>query len=238
MQRARTSYDFYSDRLKEDELEVLPDMPLPGRQTPMGMVRPSSPGGPGAGGHVSRPRSRQQRPPMTARAYTDLGPQIPHADPTSYSMDDMNPYTNIDPINKHYYYRLWRREPPRPVKPIYREGRLGSPWRHIKACINNGGNHLVFIDGTVKSEENYYYPPETMFEPPNFSLYVSPRMAPSPRRSGSVPATRRAGPKDSPFNERAKQGFKYWPHEQKPIDLASRYRQKAKMLTMGISCSN
>lgn len=29
----------------------------------------------------------------------------------------------------------------------YREGRLGSPWRHIKACINNAGNHLVFIDG-------------------------------------------------------------------------------------------
>jgi len=233
MQRARTSYDMYSDRLKEDELEVLPDMPLPGRATPMGMVRPSSPGGP-TGGHVSRPRSRQQRPAMTARSYTDMGCQA--------EQYDDNPYTNIDPINKHYYYRLWRRDPPRPTKPIYREGRLGSPWRHIKACINNGGNHLVFIDGTVKSEENFYYPPETMFEPPNFSLYVSPRMAPSPRRGMSVPATRRSCPggpsKDSPFNERAKQNFKYWPHEKKPIDLASRYRQKAKMLTMGISCSN
>lgn len=226
MQRARTSYDFYGDRLKEDEFVELPDLPLQGRQTPMGMVRASSPGGPAAAGeHMSRPRSR--RPPMTARSHTDLGFQ---------GYDD-NPYTNIDPVNKHYYYRQWRKDPPKPVKPIYREGRLGSPWRHVKACINNAGNHLVFIDGTIKSEENFFYPPETMFEPPNFSLYISPRLAPGPRRQSSVPAARSFS-KDSAFNDRAKQGFKYWPHEQKPVDLASRYRQKAKMLTMGISCSN
>ncbi|XP_070180589.1 uncharacterized protein [Littorina saxatilis] len=227
MQRARTSYDFYGERLQQDQFEDMPDMPLAGRQTPMGMVRrPSSPGGPGgAGGHVSRPRSRSQRPPMTARSYTDMGMQC---EPARHSYDD-NPFTNIDPINKQYYHRLWRKDPPRPQKPIYREGRLGSPWRHVKACINNAGHHLVFIDGTIKSEENYLYPPETMFEPPNFSLYVSPRLAPGPRRqSASVPATvsRRnmaSKLKDSPFNERAKQGFQYWPHEQKPINLASPY---------------
>ena len=29
----------------------------------------------------------------------------------------------------------------------YREGRLGSSWRHIKSCINNVGKHIVFLDG-------------------------------------------------------------------------------------------
>lgn len=176
---------------------------LPGLPQAAGMVRPSSPGGPG--GHMSRPRSRASRPPMTARSYTDVGMQGAGS----------NPYTDIDPVNKHYYYRMWRKSPPQPKKPIYREGRLGSPWRHIKACINNAGSHLVFIDGTVKSEENYFYPPETMFEPPNFSLYVSPRLAPTRRQSSSVPARASL---DSCFQERAKQGFRYWPHEKKPID--------------------
>ena len=50
------------------------DLELPNIQ--QGMVRPSSPGGPSNGGHMSRPRSRTNRPPMTARSYTDLGPQV------------------------------------------------------------------------------------------------------------------------------------------------------------------
>merc|ERR1712121_14465 len=117
-----------------------------------------------------------------------------------------NPYTQpMDPINKQYYYKKWRANPPQPQAPIYREGRLGSPWRHIKACINNAGNHLVFIDGTIKSEENFFYPPEDQFQPPNFSLYVSPRM---PRRQQPVPMTYRPrGDSSSTFNERARQGF-------------------------------
>ena len=85
------------------------------------------------------------------------------------------------------------------------------------------------LTGTVKSEENYFYPPETMFEPPNFSLYISPRLAPTPRgrNATSVPATKRGGmSKDTMYNERAKQGFKYWPHEQKPIDCKLRYDSK------------
>jgi len=152
--------------------------------------------------------------------------------PTEYND---NPYAKpMDPINKQYYYKKWRHDPPQPMPPIYREGRLGSPWRHVKACINNAGNHLVFIDGTVKSEENHFYPPESL-EPPNFSMYVSPRM---PRRSlTQVPMTYR-DPRSNVYNERAKEGFKYWSLQKKPIDLASRYRQKAKMLTLGASCSN
>nr|KAG5711883.1 hypothetical protein BaRGS_026324 [Batillaria attramentaria] len=66
-------------RLKEDQYEDLPDIPLPGRQTPIGMAEPS-----------------QSYP----------GP-----------VDD-NPYVSMDPVNKHYYYRLWRKDPPRPIKPM------------------------------------------------------------------------------------------------------------------------
>lgn len=208
-------------------------IPIQGRETPIGMVRPSSPGGPRLEEceRQSRPRTRSLRPGLGPRSKSQMEMQ--------YGAEEMeeNPYANgMDPINKQYYYKKWRNNPPQPQVPIYREGRLGSPWRHVKACINNAGTHLVFIDGTIKSEENFFYPPETMMEPPNFSMYVSPRM---PRRSlTQVPMTYRGDSKTSPFNERAKQGFQYWFHQKKPIDLASRYRQKAKMLTMGASCSN
>ena len=58
-----------------------------------------------------------------------------------------------------------------------------------------------------------------MFEPPNFTDYISPRLPVTARRQAtSVPATKRGLGKDTVFNERAKQGFKYWPHEQKPVD--------------------
>ena len=68
---------FTCSRLREDEFAEMPDFPLQGRQTPMGMVRPSSPGGPGNGAHMSRPRSRgSRRPAMTARSYTDMGIQV------------------------------------------------------------------------------------------------------------------------------------------------------------------
>jgi len=234
VQRAATSYDHYEDQLKDDYYQDMGDyIPVQGRQTPIGMVRASSPGGPSMGGdRQSRPRTRSVRPGLGGRARTqvDVRNSLPE-------LQVDNPYAQpMDPVNRHYYYKQWRKNPPQPQKPIYREGRLGSPWRHIKACINNAGNHLVFIDGTIKSEENYFYPPEDMFEPPDFSLYISPRM---PKRSHTqVPQTYRGDPRRNPFNERAKEGFKYWNHERKPIDLASRYRQKARMLTMGPSCSN
>lgn len=224
--RPRTSYDYYGDQLKEDYFQDTGDyIPIQGRQTPCGMVRANSPGGPNE--RQSRSRARSVRP--------DLGPRSLTMDPPGMSE---NPYSQpMDPVNKQYYYKKWRANPPNPQPPIHREGRLGSPWRHIKACINNAGNHLVFVDGTVKSEENFFYPPEDQFQPPNFSLYVSPRM---PRRSQSqIPMTYRPrGESGSSFNERARQGFKYWNHQPKPIDLASRYRQKARMLTLGPSCSN
>ncbi|XP_012938814.1 uncharacterized protein LOC101852025 [Aplysia californica] len=209
--RARTSYDYYGDQLKEDYFEDMKDyIPIQGRQTPIGMVRPSSPGGPRLSvERQSRPRTRSDRPGLGPRSRTQI-------DYGQIEVDE-NPYSKpMDPINKQYYYKKWRNQPPQPQPPIYREGRLGSPWRHIKACINNAGNHLVFIDGTIKSEENFFYPPESMFEPPNFSMYISPRM---PRRSlTQVPQTYRGDSRGSSFNERARQGFQYWYHQKKPID--------------------
>ncbi|GFS01016.1 hypothetical protein ElyMa_001085600 [Elysia marginata] len=232
--RSRTSYDYYGDQLKEDYFEDMADyIPVQGRRTPIGMVRASSPGGPSMRGErQSRSRQRTSFPSLGPRSRTmpvhcDSNQMLPEA--------DENPYTQpMDPVNKHYYYKQWKRSPPQPQRPIYREGRLGSPWRHVKACINNAGNHLVFIDGTIKSEENFFYPPEDMFEPPNFSLYTSPRR---PMSRQQVPMTYR-GDNPSSYSERARQGFVYWHTQKKPIDLASRYRQKARMLTLGASCSN
>lgn len=239
--RAMTSYDCYNDQLQEDYFKDTGDyIPVQGRQTPIGMVRANSPGGPSfphppsrCGERQSRPRTRDSRLGLGQRSRTmvdDRQDFLPE-------LVDENPYTQpMDPVNKHYYYKQWRKNPPNPQKPIYREGRLGSPWRHIKACINNAGNHLVFIDGTIKSEENFFYPPEDMYETPDFSMYVSPRR---PARSlTQVPMTYRGDNRNSTFNDRARQGFKYWYYQKKPIDLASRYRQKAKMLTLGASCSN
>lgn len=229
-----TSYDYYNDQLKEDYFEDTADyIPIHGRQTPIGMVRPCSPGGPSfAAERQSRSRTRSVRPGMGGRSRTQV--DVRHSMPDR--MEDQNPFVKpMDPINQQYYYKQWRRNPPQPQKPIYREGRLGSPWRHVKACINNAGNHLVFIDGTIKSEENFFYPPEDMYEPPNFNMYVSPRM---PRRSQTMAPMTYRGTSNNNYNERARQGFQYWFHQKKPIDLASRYRQKAKMLTLGASCSN
>lgn len=234
IQRPRTSYDQYGDQLKDDYFQDMSGyIPIQGRQTPIGMVRPSSPGGPrlNTGERQSRSRARSTRPGMGARSLTmhsmEYGPD---------HRQDENPYAMpMDPVNQQHYYRKWRNQPPQSQAPIYREGRLGSPWRHVKSCINNGGSHLVFIDGTVKTEENFFYPPEAMNGPPDFSQFVSPHM---PRRSMSqVPMTYR-DPRSNQFNERAKQGFVYWNKQKKPIDLAGRYRQKAKMLTLGASCSN
>jgi len=236
MQRPRTSFDEYGTQLQEDYFQDMGGyIPIQGRATPMGMVRPNSPGGPRLSpGRQSRSRARS-RPALGGRSQTmhslDYGP-----DKLMPQDDDMNPFAApMDPVTQQHFYRKWRNEPPNPQAPIYREGRLGSPWRHIKSCINNGGSHLVFIDGTIKTEENFFYPPDAVTGPPDFSQFVCPQL---PRRSMSqVPMTYR-DPRSNQFNERAKQGFVYWNRPKKPIDLAARYRQKAKMLTLGASCSN
>ncbi|XP_025103763.1 uncharacterized protein LOC112569905 isoform X1 [Pomacea canaliculata] len=232
MYRAKTSYDFYDDEL-DDDVQGLPFTPLSLRRTPTGVFRsPSPPWSPRGEQYVSRPRSRT---PLTLPgADTDMG--WPRQVNDTGAPD--NPYTcPMDPVNRQYYYRQWRRNPPRPLMPVYREGRLGGPWRHIKACVNSVGSHFAFIDGNVKSEENFFYPPESTLEPPSSSFYVTPRLVPL-QKSSSSPPTRRSVERDSAYSQRARCGFKYWPQEPKPIDLAARYRQKARMMSLGLTCTS
>ncbi|XP_067682496.1 uncharacterized protein [Haliotis asinina] len=215
--RAKTMYDMYADMPVEDYFGRMGTIhPLAGSQT--ARYGPSSPGG-----HKPRPRTRGS---LSARSSSfDVGIQADMAPMGIH--DDTNPFTGpMDPVNQQYYYRQWKMNLPSPKKPIYRSGRLGSPWRHVRSCINNGGSHLVFIDGTVKTEENFFYPPEEVLSPPDLSMYLSPRIA--KRSFNKKPDL------TSSFNERAKQNFKYWYDEPKPINLAARYRMKARLMTMGV----
>ncbi|XP_041352947.1 uncharacterized protein LOC121371262 isoform X2 [Gigantopelta aegis] len=206
--RARTSYDYPEDKaegatiLPEIPSAIRPDMPYDGRTSYLPLED-----------HIMQPGMRRRSRPTTRAGGLDIGIQTER--PRLREREDDNPYTgHMDPVNQQYYYRQWRQQPPSPRRPIYRSGRLGSPWRHIKACINNGGNHLVFIDGTVKTEENFFYPPEEMMEPPDLSLFISPRIA----RQASRPK------RSSSFNERARQGFQYWYKDTKPLDSYEKER--------------
>ena len=63
------------------------------------------------------------------------------ADHGMQSMDD-NPYTNIDPVNKHYYYRLWKKEPPKPQKPMWERAHARTPARtHAHSHTRTHGTH-------------------------------------------------------------------------------------------------
>lgn len=76
---------------------------------------------------------------------------------------------------------------------------------------------ISHVTGNVKSEENFFYPPESTLEPPSSSFYVTPRLVPL-QKSSSSPPTRRSVERDSAYSQRARCGFKYWPQEPKPID--------------------
>ncbi|XP_059178174.1 uncharacterized protein LOC131957395 [Physella acuta] len=204
--RARTSYDFYIDHGDVDLLTYSP------------AVRPITARPPSTShGRRSRLRTRSaSRGPGpredegTADVPTALTPQQPPDDDnpsTQQPVNDNNPYTQpMDPITRQYYYKLWRRSPPRPLIPVFREGRSGGAWRHIKSCYNGCGNHLAFIDGAVKSEENYFYPPAVMYEP-----LILP---PPPVKQ--VPVTYRGGTRQQ--QERALSGYNYWSKQKNPVD--------------------
>ncbi|XP_067682494.1 uncharacterized protein [Haliotis asinina] len=216
--RAKTMYDMYADMPVEDYFGRMGTIhPLAGSQT--ARYGPSSPGG-----HKPRPRTRGS---LSARSSSfDVGIQADMAPMGIH--DDTNPFTGpMDPVNQQYYYRQWKMNLPSPKKPIYRSGRLGSPWRHVRSCINNGGSHLVFIDGTVKTEENFFYPPEEVLSPPDLSMYLSPRIA--KRSFNKKPDL------TSSFNERAKQNFKYWYDEPKPINFSSKYDFGGRSRWLGVS---
>ncbi|XP_046375960.2 uncharacterized protein LOC124148746 isoform X2 [Haliotis rufescens] len=245
IRRARTMYDMYAEKPGGGAIEPLPeiptaskpDMPVEDYFGRMGTIHPlagsqtaryrsSSPGG-----HKPRPRTRGSLSARSSSFDADMPPMGVH--------DDTNPFTGpMDPVNQQYYYRQWKMNLPSPKRPIYRSGRLGSPWRHVKSCINNGGSHLVFIDDapktvrardkrTVKTEENFFYPPEDALSPPDLSMYMSPRIA---QRSFN-----RKPDLTSSFNERAKQNFKYWYNEPKRINFSSKYDFGGRSRWLGVS---
>lgn len=129
------------------------------------------------------------------------------------------PGSNMDPITMQYYHRMWKNQAPAKEMTLNRQGRAGGVWRHVRACVANTGTQLAFIDGTVKEEDNVYFPPFAPRQSNNYSNYAeipmpNYMMAPQPRS----PLRRSASLRNNTFSNRAKAGFKYWYQEPKPID--------------------
>ncbi|XP_021352612.1 uncharacterized protein LOC110449703 isoform X3 [Mizuhopecten yessoensis] len=136
------------------------------------------------------------RPPPIERGATFAG----------FGAEDMDPFT------KQYYNRLWKSRVPSTNINLNRMGRAGGRWRHVESCVANTGSNLTFIEGTVKQVDNVMTDPMTVSNPTMLPRYGQSRplgRAPSPNRKNS---------KDTAFNHKAKNGFKYWYQEQKPID--------------------
>ncbi|XP_060081787.1 uncharacterized protein LOC132561082 [Ylistrum balloti] len=150
------------------------------------------------------------RPPPIERGATFAG----------FGAEDMDPFT------KQYYNRLWNSRVPSTNVNLNRMGRAGGRWRHIESCVANTGSNLAFIEGTVKQVDNVLTDP----------MRVNPSRMPKygqPRPLGRAPSPGRKYSKDTAYNQKAKNGFKYWYQEQKPIDLASRFRLKARQVGLG-----
>ena len=113
----------------------------------------------------------------------------------------------------------------------FRSGRLGAPWRHIKQCTGNRGDHICFIDGetsllqfkchhphlmrasgVVKSEDMKRYPPFGYLASVDPNSYMPSNYA---KRPGGPLSASAGGP--NPFRDHAKQGFKYWYEEKIPM---------------------
>lgn len=140
------------------------------------------------------------------------------------SMQSM-PGNDMDPITRQYYHRHWNSKSPTLDSTLYRYGRAGGVWRHVRACVANTGTQIAFIDGTVKQEDNVIFPQQKY------------KAKPSPFFSG-LPVTQRLPPPQKPkyrnhFSKHAREGFEYWYHEPKPIDLKPRMRFKARMVGLG-----
>ncbi|KAH9509249.1 hypothetical protein Btru_046585 [Bulinus truncatus] len=211
--RSRTSYDNYKDVVYSPMFDDVPPM-SPGHLTPNHQFRPVT------SRHSAVGESRQSRPGTRPGTSALVGPveQEPHVTDTSGNEDDKNPFTQpMDPINRQYYYKLWRKSPPRPQQPTFREGRVGAGWRHVKACNVSSGSYLCFIDGTVKAEENYFYPPDVMYEPLKLPKFVPPVKFKD--TIVHVPVTYRGYTPGSPrLSQRALQGFQSWQRPRQSLD--------------------
>ncbi|XP_052271076.1 uncharacterized protein LOC127871858 [Dreissena polymorpha] len=140
----------------------------------------------------------------------------------------------MDPITRQYYHRLWKSQSPGESVNVNRYGRAGGVWRHVRACVANTGTQLAFIDGTVKEEDNVYFPPwnksggqsaYTNYRPLNWNRGV-------PKTQKSLPP--KSATYRNSFNSHAKSGFKYWYQEPKPIDYSAKYCFGAKGRWLGL----
>ncbi|XP_074661751.1 uncharacterized protein LOC141914446 isoform X2 [Tubulanus polymorphus] len=115
--------------------------------------------------------------------------------------------------------------------PKIRCGRVGSSWRHVKQCLGNLGNQIMFIDGAVKTEDIDKFPPwgfhtqpkrpdsrqQVFYEPPTMYNTMNGLPRQRPMHHNGL---------NTEYNQRAKKGYKYWYEEKKPSRLESLKRSK------------
>ncbi|PAA66840.1 hypothetical protein BOX15_Mlig029517g1 [Macrostomum lignano] len=108
--------------------------------------------------------------------------------------------------------------------PVFRSGRNGSCWRHVRQCTGNLGNNIMFIDGNVKEDDCRRFPPHGYPGAAGFGgLSVNSRLAPKvqPRNAAGIPlgSASRGDLYRSQALQRAKTGTKYWFEDRQPAPL-------------------
>ncbi|KAK3597658.1 hypothetical protein CHS0354_040028 [Potamilus streckersoni] len=252
VKRAFTSYDVYNDFDRDALLDDL--YPSDGRESRTnGYVSPvfdgrySPTGRPSPDRGIKTPAMRPPSRPL-GRGYLNTDKHVsyvtPHVAPrpTSPVMKALQrsntspmiqlPPEPMDPFTKAYYHRQWRTRTPSPNIALNRQGRAGGVWRHVRACIANTGNHICFIDGSVKQEDNFFFPvvPKVSGSQDYTYAYLPP---PSPKTRLRIPQTK-AQNRSNLYHNHAKQGFKYWYQEPKPIDYSTKYSFGAEARWLGV----
>ncbi|CAH1792377.1 unnamed protein product [Owenia fusiformis] len=106
----------------------------------------------------------------TGNRLPDVNDITHDTDLMSYNQRRVTPETEFSKRQKmfDYYQDLARqlyhrknqaRNPIPDQPPIVRAGRAGAPWRHVRQCTGNLGQHIAFIDGVVKQDDTHKYPP-------------------------------------------------------------------------------
>ncbi|KAI0239768.1 hypothetical protein LSAT2_009490 [Lamellibrachia satsuma] len=111
--------------------------------------------------------------------------------------------------------------------PIFRSGRLGGPWRHITQVTGNLGNHICFVDGTVKLTDTQKYPPFGLVDEHRYIGNSMPNFGPN--SSHQV-----ADSRWSKYNQHAKQGMKYWYQEKFPTSGPPKQTIGGRLMKLGI----
>jgi len=165
-------------------------------------------------------------PPIDQPAYVPDVPELDNDFDVPMPSQSPRPATTASKKSKfnNYYQRMaqssdvysqLRRPRFDPGPPTFRSGRLGAPWRHIRQCTGNLGNHICFVDGVVKQDDMNRFPPFGYIrQPPEEFLHLPPPFLSANKKQalGSrVPIYQ------NPFQKHAKEGFKYWQEEKVPM---------------------